>query len=800
MVNVVNNIEKTAIDYFVSSPYYFWRWSEDAEAVEWKGGETICYTADLLNVLRGLTDTGLPPLGTVLLLLAACQDKEDKINMEAHVRRLADVSHTQFGRTFRIYPLARTMLRLIRELPADLRTGTARIHLIREILDNEGARTRAIQVPPDQVRAVLDEFFSGRIEEAVFRERPASHGQFLLLEIIPLAFACRKFPDAASLERHLRGGQPEPPPPVELPLPEPESIDLLDELEKDPQTQGLARLSRRLLAALNIPMHARGASDLPIGGVADISNRGDFDRLLLSELAHDDHTLTARLVNNEALFLRREEPPANLDRQRIILLDTTLKMWGVQRVFALSAALAVARNNHHVTAVRAFTLDGREAAEADMSNKTGILDAMGRLDTALHCGEALTRFFAKTPRAEQEDYILISDADAMCGESFQASLAAVRERLRFLIVLHRDGSLEFYEFIQGRGKLIGKPKFDLETLLFPSYKDQREAAPPARKERLPLFFTQKPCPLYFPLTAVQLNPQTTFFDRERGVAVVTNHQRVLHWPDKHSGALELAPFIESGRYCGGFGNNGELFILVQSTEEKNLRLYKFDKTGQSAKTLFEKGFEGITGIAFDPDMFYIATQDGGIRMIDAARGRRVPLDPSWEYAFINHKRRGESLNFVQIKHSIRHNYSTIQRVKSIFITPSGELAADSHYLRLLDGGNMKWTPGMAPEPPNVESSVLMENPHSLLYERVWPDGSRAIADARGFLHLCPADIRKPEITLVLIADTMTAAWASDGAACGNKHFLNVPENQHIPVIDFYKKYIKTFIENVVNVY
>lgn len=794
----MNSIEKTAIDYFVSSPYYFWRWSENGEAVEWKDGETICYTDDLLNILRGLTDIGLPPLGTVLLLLAACQHREDKINLEAHVRRLAEVSHTQFGRTFRIYPLARTMLRQIGEVPADLRTGAARIHLIREILDNEGTRARAIQVPPDQVRAVLDEFSSGRIDQAVFRERPAPTGQFLLIEIIPLAFACRKFPDLASLERHLRSGLSEAPPPAELPLPEPESPDLLDELEKDPQTLGLARLSRRLLAALNIPMHARGASDLPIGGVADISNRGDFDRLLLSELAHDDHTLTARLVNNEALFLRREEPPANLDRQRIILVDTTLKMWGVQRMFALSAALAVARNNHHVTAVRAFTLDGHNAVEANLGSKTGILDAMSRLDSALHCGDALTRFFAKTPPAEQEDYVLISDTDAMRGEKFQASLAAVRERLRFLIVLHRDGSLEFYEFIQGRGKLIGKSKFDLEALLFAPSKSKE--SPPVREGRLPAFFLQKPYPLYFPLTAVQLNTRNTFFDPDRGVAVVTNQQRVLYWPDKYRGGLELAPFIEPGQCHGGFGKWGDLFILVQAADGQNLYLYKFDRTGRLTQTRFDKGFEGVSAIAFDDGWFYVFLKTGYIQMIDAANERIADLDPSWEYASKNDSRRKSAMNFTAITQYIRRNYSTIQRAKSIFITGSGELAVDSHYLRVLDGDRMKWTPGVVPEPVELDTSVLVENPFCVLYARSWPNGSQAIVDARGLLHLTPADSREPEVTIVLIADTMTAAWASDGTACGNEGFLNVPAGQCMPVADFYHQYIKPFINNVVNVF
>lgn len=784
----MSDLEKLAADYFSPPAHHFWRWADNGETAEWKNGETICYTADLLNVLRGLEDIGLPPLGTVLILLAACQAKEDDSNLEAYIQKMAEVIQTQYGRAFRVNPMARTMLELIKTLPADLRTGPARIHLIREVLDNDGTRNRANRVPPENVRAVLDTFASGRIDHQTFKKSSPEGRYYLLIEILPLAFACRKFPDAATLEHYLRSGVSEPPQPADLPLPEPAQLDLLDELDNDPKTQGLARLARRLLAALNIPMHARGASDLPIGGVADISNRGDFDRLLLSELAYDDHTLTARLVNNEALFLRREEPPVNLDRRRIILMDTTLKMWGVQRVFALSAALAVARNSHHVVGVQAYGLGGHEAEEIDLSSKTGILSAMGQLDSALHCGEALTHFFSKTPKSEQEDYVLISDADAMRGEAFQAALAAVRERLRFLLVLHRDGSLEFYEYAGGRGKQIGKPKFDLETLLF---------APPESKTpagdvdgAMPAFYRQSPRPLYFPLTAAKLNRSNTYFDPDHGALIVTQHHRLLHWRKDGAGAFELLPYIESGAYCFGFGPDGEIFALVHQPEQKCLRFYRFDGAGNTVKIDFKTGFSQVSGLAFHQNVFYIKTP-AGIRAIDAPAGILTSPGDETGSVFKFYQVRLIRINFSDLRQLIRHNYSVIQRVKEISFTTAGEPAVDGHFLRVVDRDHMKWTPGGGAEVGKVEVRHLPENPMTLLGERCWPDGRRAIADSRGFLHLIPAGNR-PQVTILLVADTMTAAWASDGATCGNMQFVREPAVKHLPVAEFFEKYIQPF--------
>ena len=61
--------------YFKFSQQYFWQWAEDGEVVEWRNGDTICYREDLANILAATAESGLPPIGTILLLLVACQDK-----------------------------------------------------------------------------------------------------------------------------------------------------------------------------------------------------------------------------------------------------------------------------------------------------------------------------------------------------------------------------------------------------------------------------------------------------------------------------------------------------------------------------------------------------------------------------------------------------------------------------------------------------------------------------------------------------------------------------------------------------
>jgi len=117
---------------------------------------------------------------------------------------------------------------------------------------------------------------------------------------------------------------------------------LIARLHQDPELGGIARIAHQLLAAIHLPRSLSDREDLPVGGVSDISNRGPLDRLLLSELAHDDVTLALRIALNEALYLRRETPPRSPPRRRAVLIDAGIRLWGVPRVFATAVALSLA--------------------------------------------------------------------------------------------------------------------------------------------------------------------------------------------------------------------------------------------------------------------------------------------------------------------------------------------------------------------------------------------------------------------------------------------------------------------------
>src|SRR5258708_9747749 len=142
------------------------------------------------------------------------------------------------------------------------------------------------------------------------------------------------------------------------------------------------------MAAIRLPRRLAEPEELAIGGVADITNRGPLDRLLLSELAHDDLTLAVGVALNEALYLRREPPMREPPRTLALLLDSGVRLWGIPRVLATAVALAlVARDKQH-SEVLVWRAHGKQLQPVDLLSPNGITQHLSAVDTGAHPGES----------------------------------------------------------------------------------------------------------------------------------------------------------------------------------------------------------------------------------------------------------------------------------------------------------------------------------------------------------------------------------------------------------------------------
>ncbi len=783
-------------NYFKFSQQYFWQWAEEGEVVEWRNGDTICYRDDLANILAATAENGLPPIGTILLLLAACQDKTLSVYEKLLIETIQELPQSPSWRETMegFASQAIEFMEIIQSLPAALRSGDNRIHLLNGLIAKIPNK-----IPAAKAKEMSFSLDSGDWDGLFIKRSGKIDWKTLKVDLENLRNLFGLFTTKEELELLLRTGLSQLPNPVDIEEELP-AIDILSQLAADPKTQGLARLTKRLLAALRIPMKTAGASDLPFGGVSDITNRGDFDRLLLSELAQDEDMLSVRLVNNEALFLRREEPPDQRILQRIILIDQTIKMWGLPRVFAMSAALALGEQKKEKVQVESYGLGGQRAEALSLNTREGVIEALASLDVHLHCGNALQKFVAEHPIQENPELILITTESAFLQADFQKIIQSHKGQIHFVILVNRSGELSFFQYTNGSRKLIRQSTFNLEELLFsPSKKpllDQEKSA------RLPMALRMERFPLLLPTTMMNLKRTYTYHMVDAGrVVSISPDQRLLLWMSKTTGAIELRSGIEKGKYAFGYDDENMIYIVAQQIQV--LHLYSINlrqRTTDHVAIDFKTGSRWYD-FRFDKPYFKISDYSNYFKLDTISQAiTKVELPYS--------ERRKELIQrsryiheMPEIKKIINPGYSTLTKVKRVYVNHEGHLTINNWAVRL-EAGQLKLLPFERNplhtlEPRMTEGQrLLTESPMLIFRTKQWANGARVWVDPRGFLHFRIGNSKRPEVTLVLVLNMPMAAWASDGMCCGPFYFTEGTGGTLIDPSNFYEKYIQPFIEMI----
>lgn len=793
MIKAVINAKK----YFQAPEDYFWRWAENGEVIEWCNGSTICYRDDLLFILKELSVKGLPSLGSLLIILLACKEEVNTEHRFFFIRALQQFNDNDLQGQF---DDAEKFVQIINSLPVELKTGKKRIHLIHEVFGETGFVFSNVQL-----RDAIDELSSGGLDNLIIEKGEKATKEQFEADLKPLSNALKKFPTFDRLVIKLKTGLKETPSPAEISIPDALPIGLFDQLSQDPITAGIARLARRLIAALNIPMHSQGSGDQSYGGITDITNRGNYDRLLLSELAQDSDLLMARLVNNEALYFRREEPPENPKRQRTILIDTTLKMWGIPRVFAISAALALANSTKHGELIEAYALGGESYNEINLDKKEGIIGALEILDLSLHCGKTLVNIVNDMSATVNNEYYFITDVNIFSSPAFHVSLAQMKESLGFILTVSRDGQIVFYECINGKTKLLSTAKLDLEELLFAT-----GIITPRKIKSQPginvAFLSTNPHPLLFPKSRIKKTENKLFYDDSLGLVAVNQAQRVLYIPKWETGCYELLTFIEKGTYNFGWNNSTELYIAVSNFQRKFFKIYTLNiEKNDSVYVDLSDQVQYATDIVFNNNKFYIRTSYAAF-LFDCVAGEVIEKKEYNGYPSIFHPLKSYNLNKTDLARTnnfLSISYSIMYKVKEMYIGSNGKIVIGNYHLTL--GGNSNYiriNENVHKDQGSHYSTVVATDTHLLKNKNIkftirkWEDGSEAIIDSRGFLHLKSSDSAIPEITIVLVTGTLSACWASDGTLCGSDYFLNSRFQSSIHTATFYQKYIQPFIDRI----
>lgn len=539
-------------DYLAPTP--LWAWDHAGQVALWPDGQAIAFRQEIEQILRASASRGLPPFSPVLLVVAACRDSWcDALgaldNIQAICRTFHELDTAEQRR------LLDGLMR-VWKLPVELKQPIEAKACLVDFLFETAPRTT-----PAEATAICDALLGS----ARLSADPLCPAESLRGAAAALLKGLDRF-DAETLWLRQRTGLDQWLSPALVSLEAAEQVrDLISALQDDSECGGLARIARALMAVVHLPRAVSEPEELPMGGFSDISNRGPFDRLLVSELAHDNLTLAVRVCLNEALYLRREAPPKTPPRGRFLLIDSGIRLWGTARVFAAAVAMALAATGQRNARTATYRAQGRRIAQVDLASRKGLVEHLAALTVDPHPGQALGPFFEVAgKRSLDRDCVVITSAQAAADRRFLRDLAGHNARGLFLATVDPSGQFQLTHFGRGGQKVLSTARLDLEELL-----------KPRSRPTVPLIEagSDVPLPAIFRLASFPLRVPANNFAAERSWAVpaiglleMTEDGRLLLWDRAGWGPRQIAK-IPSGKSAVCWGDpecrDGKVTAVLQ---------------------------------------------------------------------------------------------------------------------------------------------------------------------------------------------------------------------------------------------
>jgi hypothetical protein len=563
-----------AIQYLRASAGGLWRWSENGSVLVWRDGSTIAFREEIVQIIEWLAPNGLPPFGAIVFLLAACKNKipastdlveqpyQNPVPQMAGMMMAINKHHQETLAKAGSF-LSEQFQRLA-VFPPEIIAGSKAKCVLAEAVFETAKKQRHVEAR--EILAGLrtplsddDLLGSGRTDPQV------------MLAHASLVADGLKRHSAESLALRLKTGLDSLPvaPEEELPTAE-RARQLIKELSRDRELGIVARAARELMAAVRLPRRLGEREQLAFGGVSDITNRGSLDRLLLSELAHDDLTLSVRVALNEALYLRREPPAHEPPGVLALLLDSGLRLWGVPRVLATAVALALIARDKHAAQVFTWRARGKQLAPVDLLSSAGLAGHLEVLEADIHPGDCVTAFAKAIAANAQGQSVLITHRDTLADPEFLRALSAVPDGPGFIAAVDNDGRFELHALPLSRRAPVCQADLDLAALF-----SEAPNIPLIKKNLdpdLPAIFGVTPFPFLLPLQGRASDWATG----EDGYTYAElNDRRLVRFPDTGTGGRILAADLPAGKTIWLDCVDGAVHLVKSSTTHHPARLVTF---------------------------------------------------------------------------------------------------------------------------------------------------------------------------------------------------------------------------------
>lgn len=735
-------------DYFQSYNNYFWQWEENADVLAIPKDNTIAYSEFVTEILEILALQGLPPFGSLLLAIIATNPKGDK-SIDTVYAILCDTLKTVDN-----VPLSNTIefLKLFSELPEEYKKGKKRVLLFQALFENCHNITSI-----KNSKAIVKDYAANKFDKNQFvKQIEFNHGQyekdFRTIEVLK-----NKFKDINDIIVKIASLPEIQEDTIKLnnPSDETETKEFTEQLIDNPKTFRVGSLVKRIWSGLNIPVHSALPSQQPIGGVSDLTNKGDFDKLLISEFANDDIVFLSRLANNEALFIRREIPPANNNLERVILIDVSLKNWGTPKAIAFATMLAIAKHPKTNIACSAFVI-GNSFYPISIDSLDSIIDGLQILEGTLNPVNGLTAFFKEHPANKNREIFIITEPSTLKQAAMVKAMTEYHSFINYWIYTDADGNIDVYKKQQSSKKHIQHIQLPLELLWKKEFKATGNVK--QRNESITSY------PILF---RNSLNSKKILTTPLGETFQITGDKALLRFFEKLSKPyekgweviIENLPFA-NGEYEIGMLPNGEHILLMFNQQNRELSLLNINT--QETKSLIFNDWKATSkhSFIFQDQKFYHLNHKGcwcihpnGTLESDSIIEKKIVTQR-------NEELQKSAQNFLQ-------GQGFLKNIKEIFINEDNHLVFNIHELLINKGSHIKidQTNNRAKK---TEATKINDT------EFTFNDGSSITINRSGMLILKSSDTHIPIIYIPSLLNASLGV-ATDEDFAGNDYYYIEPQ-------------------------
>lgn len=471
----MNLSKQKAIYYFQSYKAYFWQWEVDymfdnvsveemddfhvgMNCIEVPRGVTIAYKEQIEEVLKAISVNDLPPFGSLILAFLATNSGEVSKTIN---ELFEDIQKTyEDGLLFKhvYFNNAKSFLETLIALPKPYKKDKNRIDLFAFIF-----KEVKHSLPKKYADAVLTCIQDKNYELNRCDQQVEITMSTLSKDFNALAALHQRYPTVNTL---LKAWGKELPVDIDPEDTEIETIsenpDLIQELIEDPKTFFMGSLIKRIWSGIQLPMHYAHPGEMPLGGISDITNKGKFDNLLISEFANDDLTFLHRIANKEALYIRRETTPEEDLRTRIFLIDTTIKNWGTPKILSFATAFALIHHPKNEMNFMSYAM-GEKYTELVFDEKIDIIEGLQMTSPLLDASSAILQFI-EACEEENIEITLFTSPKTLLHATMQRVFNLYHDKFGGIITGDTAGNIDVYKLKNGARRLVKHIQLPLTEL------------------------------------------------------------------------------------------------------------------------------------------------------------------------------------------------------------------------------------------------------------------------------------------------------------------------------------------------